>query len=95
LTIILAAEESAVWRRNKSAAASVARQAKVPMEDPMPDKVIRAATPRRLTRSQSTSPKWTSAGVPSTVDDDPTLPRGEVNGTLLHLQVFGDPENPR
>jgi proline iminopeptidase len=31
--------------------------------------------------------------VPPTVDDDPTLPRREVNGTLLHLQVFGDPGN--
>jgi proline iminopeptidase len=32
--------------------------------------------------------------VPKTVDEDPTLPSIEVNGTKLHAQTFGDPENP-
>jgi proline iminopeptidase len=31
--------------------------------------------------------------VPPTVDDDLALPRREVNGTLLHLQIFGNPGN--
>jgi proline iminopeptidase len=29
----------------------------------------------------------------ATIDADPTLPRREVNGTLLHLQVVGNPGN--
>jgi proline iminopeptidase len=29
--------------------------------------------------------------VPPTVTEDPSLPSGEVNGTLLHLETFGDP----
>jgi proline iminopeptidase len=32
--------------------------------------------------------------VPATVADDPTLPRIEVNGTLLHAEAFGDPRAP-
>src|SRR5512138_3163429 len=32
--------------------------------------------------------------VPKTVEDDPTLPRIEVNGTILHAEAFGDPRAP-
>ena len=32
--------------------------------------------------------------VPATVAEDPTLPRIEVNGTLLHAEAFGDPHAP-
>lgn len=32
--------------------------------------------------------------VPGTVDDDPSLPRIEVNGTALHAEAFGDPRAP-
>ncbi len=32
--------------------------------------------------------------VPRTVDEDPSLPSLEVNGTNLHLQTFGNSENP-
>lgn len=32
--------------------------------------------------------------VPATVDDDPSVPAIEVNGTRLHLETFGDPTNP-
>ncbi len=32
--------------------------------------------------------------VPETVADDPTLPRIEVAGTLLHAETFGDPSAP-
>ncbi len=32
--------------------------------------------------------------VPRTVDEDPLLPRIEVNGTLLHAEAFGDINNP-
>jgi proline iminopeptidase len=32
--------------------------------------------------------------VPKTVDDDPTLPFIEVNGTRLHAETFGDPKAP-
>jgi len=32
--------------------------------------------------------------VPRTVAEDPSLPRLEVNGTLLHAEAFGDPANP-
>jgi len=32
--------------------------------------------------------------VPGTVEDDPTLPRIEVNGTILHAEAFGDPQAP-
>jgi proline iminopeptidase len=31
--------------------------------------------------------------VPATVDDDLTIPSLEVNGTRLHLETFGDPNN--
>lgn len=29
-----------------------------------------------------------------TVSDDPALPRMEINGVTLHLETFGDPQNP-
>lgn len=32
--------------------------------------------------------------VPATVEDDPSLPRIEVNGTMLHAEAFGDPSAP-
>lgn len=32
--------------------------------------------------------------VPATVDEDPALPRIEVNGTALHAEAFGDPSAP-
>ena len=32
--------------------------------------------------------------VPATVEDDPSLPRIEVNGTTLHAEAFGDPGAP-
>jgi proline iminopeptidase len=32
--------------------------------------------------------------VPATVEEDPSLPRIEVNGTLLHAEAFGDPRAP-
>lgn len=32
--------------------------------------------------------------VPLTVDEDPSLPSIEVNGTLLHAESFGDPNDP-
>ena len=32
--------------------------------------------------------------VPATVDDDPSIPAIEVNGTRLHLETFGDSTNP-
>ena len=32
--------------------------------------------------------------VPATVEDDPALPRIEVNGTILHAEAFGDPRAP-
>ncbi len=32
--------------------------------------------------------------VPLTVDEDPSLPSIEVNGTLLHSESFGDPNDP-
>jgi proline iminopeptidase len=32
--------------------------------------------------------------VPATVDDDPSLPRIAVNGTLLHAEAFGNPGAP-
>lgn len=32
--------------------------------------------------------------VPATVDEDPSLPRIEVAGTLLHAEAFGDPAAP-
>ncbi len=32
--------------------------------------------------------------VPKTVDEDPGLPRIEVNGTLLHAEAFGEPGAP-
>ena len=32
--------------------------------------------------------------VPLTVKDDPTLSSIQVNGTILHLQAFGDPNDP-
>ena len=32
--------------------------------------------------------------VPRTVDEDPTLPSIAVNGTQLHSETFGDPNNP-
>ncbi len=32
--------------------------------------------------------------VPATVVDDPTLPRIEVGGVMLHAEAFGDPTNP-
>ncbi|MDZ7260756.1 MAG: alpha/beta hydrolase, partial [candidate division KSB1 bacterium] len=32
--------------------------------------------------------------VPKTVDEDPTLPFIEVNGTKLHAETFGNPANP-
>lgn len=32
--------------------------------------------------------------VPRTVDEDPTLPRIEVQGALLHAEAFGDPAAP-
>jgi len=32
--------------------------------------------------------------VPGTVDDDPSLPRAELNGTVFHLETFGVPINP-
>jgi proline iminopeptidase len=32
--------------------------------------------------------------VPGTVDDDPSLPRIEVNGTALHVTDLGDPGDP-
>lgn len=32
--------------------------------------------------------------VPKTVDEDPSIPAVEVNGTRLHLETFGDPANP-
>lgn len=32
--------------------------------------------------------------VPKTVDEDPLLPRLEVNGTTLHAEAFGDISNP-
>jgi len=32
--------------------------------------------------------------VPVTVEDDPSLPRIEVNGTTLHAEAFGDPAAP-
>ncbi len=32
--------------------------------------------------------------VPKTVDDDPTLPSIEINGTRLHAETFGNPSNP-
>jgi proline iminopeptidase len=32
--------------------------------------------------------------VPGTVEEDPSLPRIEVNGTLLHAEAYGDPSAP-
>jgi proline iminopeptidase len=32
--------------------------------------------------------------VPATVEDDPSLPRIEVNGTILHAEAFGNPSAP-
>lgn len=32
--------------------------------------------------------------VPGTVEDDPSLPRIEINGTTLHAEAFGDPSAP-
>lgn len=32
--------------------------------------------------------------VPKTVEEDASLPRIEVNGTLLHAETYGDPANP-
>ncbi len=32
--------------------------------------------------------------VPKTVEEDPSLPSIAVNGTLLHAETFGDPNNP-
>lgn len=32
--------------------------------------------------------------VPGTVDDDPSLPRAELNGTVFHLETYGNPINP-
>ena len=32
--------------------------------------------------------------VQPTVDDDPTIPAIEVNGTRLHSEAFGDPDAP-
>src|SRR5262245_44675256 len=32
--------------------------------------------------------------VPGTVHQDPTLPRIQINGTLLHAESFGDPAGP-
>jgi proline iminopeptidase len=32
--------------------------------------------------------------VPRTVDDDPTLPRLALNGSLFHAEAFGDPSSP-
>ena len=32
--------------------------------------------------------------VPATVEEDPSLPRIEVNGTTLHAEAFGDPSAP-
>ncbi len=32
--------------------------------------------------------------VPKTVEEDPSLPRVEVNGTLLHAEAYGDPSAP-
>jgi proline iminopeptidase len=32
--------------------------------------------------------------VPKTVDEDPSLPSISVNGTMLHAETFGNPNNP-
>ena len=32
--------------------------------------------------------------VPRTVDQDPSLPQIELNGTKLHAEAFGDPAGP-
>src|SRR5689334_16791672 len=32
--------------------------------------------------------------VPPTVDGDPTLPRAALNGSLFHVETFGDPNAP-
>lgn len=32
--------------------------------------------------------------VPATVEEDPSLPRIAVNGTLLHAEAFGNPQHP-
>lgn len=32
--------------------------------------------------------------VPPTVDEDPSLPRADFEGSAFHLQTFGDPTNP-
>ena len=32
--------------------------------------------------------------VPATVEDDPSLPRIEVNGTILHAEAYGNPSAP-
>ncbi|MBN2663914.1 MAG: alpha/beta hydrolase [Bacteroidales bacterium] len=40
------------------------------------------------------SPNQAGNLVPKTVDEDPNLPAVEVNQTKLHLQTFGNPDNP-
>ncbi len=40
--------------------------------------------------------EWSEPGllVPRTVDEDPTLPSIYVNGTLLHAETYGNPNDP-
>ncbi len=44
--------------------------------------------------SKLTDPLTPGLLVPRTVDEDPSLPAREINGTLLHLETFGNPADP-
>ncbi len=47
-----------------------------------------------LTSCETVGPDEPGALVPRTVDEDPSLPSIAVDGTRLHSEAFGDPNNP-
>lgn len=47
-----------------------------------------------LSLSSCLSPTTEGNLVPATVDDDPSLPRVALNGSLFHAEAFGDPTAP-
>lgn len=47
-----------------------------------------------LSACQTEDPSLPGALVPKTVDQDPSLPSININGTHLHAETFGNPANP-
>jgi proline iminopeptidase len=47
-----------------------------------------------LTACEILEPGQAGDLVPLTVDEDPSLPSIDVNGTLLHSESYGDPRHP-